>query len=86
MSSAGIDFVDAFTITIRKLLKRAGEFKPNGGIEPALTAQDLGEGIKEVEQHSPESRNRKYAAIETACRNKFYDLVVRAATAKENRS
>ncbi len=76
MSSAGIDFVDSFTVAIKKLLMTAKDVQSNGGIEPAITSQDLGEGIREVEQQSPGATNPKYAAIETACRKIFYDLLV----------
>ena len=76
MSSAGIDSVDDFTAAFKKLLARARDFKPDGVIEPALTSQDFEGGIEEIGQQSHGSINRKYAAIETACRNIFYDLLV----------
>ncbi|KAK4692939.1 THO complex subunit 1, partial [Lecanoromycetidae sp. Uapishka_2] len=75
MSSVGINSVNDFTAVIEKLLTRAREIKSNGGMEPALTTLDLAEGLNEVEQKSLSNINRKYAAIETACRNIFYDLL-----------
>lgn len=80
MASAGFEFVDEFTSVIKKLLTRARAIKSDGGIEPALTAQNLAEGLKELEQKLLGSVNHKYAAIETACRNIFYHLLVRSLT------
>ena len=77
MSSAGIESVDNFTAVFKKLLARARDIKTNRGIEPALTMQDFEGGIEEIGHQSQGSINRKYAAIETACRNIFYDLLVR---------
>ena len=76
MSSAGVSSVENFTNTIRGLLARAQEVKPYGGVEPALTTQELGSGIEELNRQGGTS-NRDFAAIETACRNIFYALLVR---------
>ncbi|KAL2048679.1 hypothetical protein N7G274_000591 [Stereocaulon virgatum] len=75
MSSVGIESVDHVTTVFKKLLTRARDIKPTGGIEPALTTQDFEGGIEEIRKHSRGSINLKYAAIETACRNIFYDLL-----------
>ena len=77
MSSAGIESVDDFTAVFKKLLARARDIKTNGGVEPALTTQDFEGVIEEIGHQSHGSINRKYAAIETACRNIFYGLLVR---------
>ena len=77
MSSVGIQSVDLVTTVFKKLLTRAQDIKPTGGVEPALTTQDFEGGIEEIGQQSRGSINLKYAAIETACRNIFYDLLVR---------
>lgn len=76
MSSAGVNSVDHFTTTIRGLLAKAHQIKPDGGVEPALTAKGLEEGIQEFRKSNAVS-NKDYAAIETACRNLFYALLVR---------
>ena len=76
MSSAGIGSVERFTTTIRGLLARAQEIKPDGGVEPALTTQDFENGIEDLGKQD-EASNKDYAAIETACRNIFYALLVR---------
>lgn len=76
MSSAGVSSVDNFTNAFRALLAKAQEIKPNGGVEPALTAQDFVGGVEEIGKQNGVS-NKDYAAIETACRNIFYALLVR---------
>ena len=76
MSSAGVSSVDDFTIRIRNLLAKAQEFKPDGGVDPALTTKELGGDIEEFGNRDAVS-NKFYAAIETACRNIFYALLVR---------
>lgn len=76
MSSAGVASVSEYISTLLNLLSNAHEFKPNGDIEPALNAQDLGNGIGELSQLSTSLGSRSYAAIETACRSIFYDLLV----------
>ena len=76
ISSAGISSVDNSTTAIKGLLTKAQEVKPDGGVEPALTPQDLKGGIEEIGKQNGAS-NKDYAAIETACRNIFYALLVR---------
>ncbi|CAF9934405.1 hypothetical protein IMSHALPRED_009699 [Imshaugia aleurites] len=83
MSSAGVSSVDSSTNAIRRLLDKAQEVKPNGGIDPALTAQDFEGGVEEIGKQNGVS-NRDYAAIETACRNIFYALL--ASTSIEETS
>ncbi len=80
MSSAGIESVNDFTAIFKRLLASARDVKPNGGIEPALTTADFKGEIKEIGQKPQGAPNREYAAIETACRNIFYDLLVRLRT------
>ena len=75
MSSDGIQSVGNFTVSIRKLLVRAKENKPGGGIEPILTAQDFGECLSEVNKPSQGVPSRNYGPVETACRNIFYDAL-----------
>ena len=75
MSSVGVQSVDGYTRSIKKLLAKAREIKPDGGVEPVLTTLDFGEGLDEIRKRSQGLSNRNYAAIETACRNIFYDLL-----------
>ena len=66
---------------LRVLLERAREIKQHAGIEPALTYSDFGVAIDDIGKRpgtdflAPNSSH--YAAIETACREIFYGLVVR---------
>lgn len=82
MSSVGISSVETYTTELRKLLARAKTVKANGGIEPALTASNLEGGIEHIGKLSGFTANNQahYAAIETACRNIFYDLLVGQVT------
>ena len=75
MSSAGVQSVEDYTASVRKLLARAQEVKPEGGVDPALTTQDFGVDLDTVINQPLGPLNRNYAAIETACRNIFYDLL-----------
>lgn len=85
MPNIGIEAVDGFTATFRKLLANAREVKPEGGVEPALTPQDVGVSVLEeidiqIEAfkrpwHAPDVHPH-YAPIETACRNIFSDNLV----------
>ena len=77
MCSAGIESVNDFTASFKRLLASARDVKPDGGIEPALTTADFEGEIEAIGQRSQGAPNRDYAAIETACRNIFYDLLVR---------
>lgn len=76
MSSVGVSSVENSTIAIKRLLAKAQVIKPNGGVEPTLTTQELEGGIEEIGKQNG-SINRDYAAIETACRDIFYALLVR---------
>ncbi len=73
--------METYTRAIEKLLERARQIKPQTGAEPALTATDFGDGIEEIGKLSNNflitSNQAHYAAIETACRNIFYNLLVR---------
>lgn len=81
MSSYGIVSVETYTVALEKLMGRARQIKQNTYNEPALVAADLAGGIQEIEKLSGCSfvtnNQAHYAAIETACRNIFYNLLVR---------
>ena len=83
MSSAGVSSVDNFTNTIRALLARAQEVKPHGSVEPALTSQEFGGGVEELSRQDGTS-HKDFAAIETACRNIFYALLVRLSMTRDS--
>ena len=76
MSSAGVSSVEEYTSAIRELLAKAQKVKPDGGLEPALITQEFEGGVEEIGKHNG-AFNKDYAAIETACRNIFYALLVR---------
>ena len=74
--------VDKYSVAIKSALDKAREAKPLGEIDPALASQDLEECIEDIElagrrgfSTSVEARTN-YAAIETACRDIFYYLLV----------
>lgn len=79
MSSAGISSVDTFTGSLTELLNRAIAIKPNGGIEPALTSATFNGDVEKITRRTDKrtSANTQdhYAALETACRNIFYNLL-----------
>ncbi|MCJ1271694.1 hypothetical protein MMC22_011599 [Lobaria immixta] len=79
MSSDGIASVHTYSVAIKNLLKRARNVKVNPSIEPALNASDFAGDIEEFGKLSNGSflanNQAHYAAIETACRNTFYDLL-----------
>lgn len=72
--------MDTYTTAISSLLDTARNVKPDKHIEPALTVSDFGGGIEEIGNLSngsfTGSNQAHYAAIETACRNIFYNLLV----------
>ena len=82
MSSVGISSVEAYTTELRELLAQANIVKASGGIEPALTASHFKGGIENIGKLSGFTAHSQahYAAIETACRNIFYDLLVGQVT------
>ncbi|KAL8849101.1 MAG: hypothetical protein Q9221_005905 [Calogaya cf. arnoldii] len=79
MSSASILSVDKLTTSLRKLLERSNELKPDGGIEPPLTSTSLSGDVETIIRRAEggiaTNTQDHYAALETACRNIFYDLL-----------
>lgn len=80
MSGHGIVSVDACSVAIKKMLDKARNTKVDLTIEPALSLSDLSTYIDGIEKHSSGSftagSQAHFAAIETACRNIFYGLLV----------
>lgn len=80
MSSHGITSVDACSVAIRKMLDKACNTKVDLSIEPALSSSELStyvEGIGKLSGGSFSAGSQAhFAAIETACRNVFYGLLV----------
>ncbi|KAL8760047.1 MAG: hypothetical protein Q9184_003442 [Pyrenodesmia sp. 2 TL-2023] len=88
MSSAGINSVGTFTESLTELLERARTIKPNGAIEPALISATFGGDMENISKRAELGRTVNtqdhYAALETACRNIFYNLL--ASTSIEDDS
>ena len=80
MSSSEVESVLVFVNFLKALLGKAKSVKPGGGIEPALTYSafegELERVGKNTESGIATNGPGDYAAIETACRNIFYDLLV----------
>lgn len=80
MSSPGIASVDACSLAIKKMLDKACDTKVDLSIEPALGSSDLStyaEGIGKLLGGSFTAGSQAhFAAVETACRNIFYGLLV----------
>lgn len=80
MSGHGIVSVDTCSIAIKKMLGKACNTKVDLSIEPALSSSDLStciEGIGKLSDGSFTAGSQAhFAAIETACRNIFYGLLV----------
>ncbi|MCJ1466740.1 hypothetical protein MMC07_005360 [Pseudocyphellaria aurata] len=79
MSSDGIASVQTYSVAIKSLLDKARLVKVSSSIEPALNALDFAGDIEQIGKLSNGSfianNQAHYAAIETACRNIFYDLL-----------
>lgn len=80
MSGHGIVSVDGCSVAIKKMLVKACNTKVDLSIEPALSSSDLSTHIEGIEKLSGGSftagSQAHFAAIETACRNIFYGLLV----------
>lgn len=80
MSGHGIASVDAYSVAIKKMLDKACNTEVDLSIEPALSSSDLStyiEGIGKLSGGSFTAGSQAhFAAIETACRNIFYGLLV----------
>ena len=80
MSIDDIPSISAYAKSIERLLAKAVEVKDSGDIEPPLTEAELGDVTSEIEDtraslgrtDNIQSHN---AAVETAVREKFYDLL-----------
>lgn len=76
MSRGDVACVDKYAVALQNVLNKAKSIKRLGEIEPALTLQDLENGIQEIASLSRTIGNQSFAAIETACRDIFYRLLV----------
>lgn len=75
-----VESVKAYRKLVHDLLAKATEAKPDKQIEPPLTEADLGDAIWQIPVDegllNAHGQQAHYAAVETAFREKFYDLLV----------
>lgn len=76
MSSLGVASVETYTSLLEDLLRTAQVFRPGDSVDPVLRIEDFDGGIEKIGAVSPTAGHKSYAAIETACRNTFYSLLV----------
>jgi THO complex subunit 1 len=81
MSDADIKSVKAYKELVRSLLAKAAQVKPAGQVEPPLTEVNLSDTIwrargKDEVGLKEQAQQAHYAAVETAFREKFYELLV----------
>jgi THO complex subunit 1 len=82
MAGHAVQAVDVFTGILKELLQRAEEAKPTDTVEPPLNKADFEDILERVEATcfpaagTLEQRKQKHAAIDTAIRNKFNELLV----------
>ena len=79
LSSTNLTSVEAYADAIDRWLQKAEDVKQEACIEPALVASDFLEEIENINtirNESNASPQAHYAAIETAIRNAFYDVLV----------
>lgn len=81
MVSSDVASVKIYKDALEDLVLQAHAAKPGGGIEPALASSDFNGAVESLGRKPgsdfltrPKSH---YAAIETACRDIFYKLLVR---------
>ncbi|PGH02372.1 THO complex subunit 1 [Blastomyces parvus] len=80
MAVDDIAAVKVYRQLVQGLLDKAAEIKKDGSIEPPLTDADLGDAIRRILQDQEsglkgQSQQAQYAVVETAFREKFYDLL-----------
>ena len=82
MSINDVSPVDEYSNVIQAALAEAREAKTSGAIDPALASQDIHESIEKIQiagrrgATASDDVRKDYAAIETACRDIFYKLLV----------
>ena len=80
MSIARTPLVTAYTKAIQKLLKKSHNLVYKPGIDVGISASQLEEGSRDVGEirasQNPENQQAHYAAIETAFRSIFSNLIV----------
>ena len=80
MSGASSASVETYTTLFQGLLQGAQSLKPTDTIEPALRIEDLEDSIARLRTLAHNTGTKTYAAIETAVRKIFYNLLVTSCT------
>ncbi|EEH03323.1 nuclear matrix protein [Histoplasma capsulatum G186AR] len=80
MAGENIASVKVYRQLVQGLLDKATEIKRDCSIEPPLNDADLGDAIRRIQQDQEsglkeQSQQAQYAVVETAFREKFYDLL-----------
>lgn len=81
MADADVESVKIYRQLVHDLLARAAKVKPGNQVEPPLTEADLGGSIWRIPRpeggaETGQNQQANYAAVETAFREKFYELLV----------
>lgn len=81
MTGENIQSVQSYQALVREILEKAAESRKDWDVEAPLTENDLGETLSQVQKIQEEvaggqNQQAQYAAVETAFREKFYDLLV----------
>ncbi|OAX85595.1 hypothetical protein ACJ72_00009 [Emergomyces africanus] len=80
MAAEDIASVKVYRQLVQDILDKAAEIKKDCRIEPPLSDVDLGDAIRRIQQDQDrglkeQSQQAQYAVVETAFREKFYDLL-----------
>ncbi|KAK2742849.1 hypothetical protein FQN55_007633 [Onygenales sp. PD_40] len=80
MAADEIPAVKVYRQLVQDLLDKAAEVKKDASIEPPLNDSDLGDAIHQIQLREAsglkeQSQQAQYAVVETAFREKFYDLL-----------
>lgn len=78
MSGDKVASVSTYTQILKDLLHKGRLKKPTGAIDPVLRLEDLRTNAGEIRSLLHVEGSKNYAAIETASRNIYYDLLVGA--------
>ena len=85
MSGEDVRAVKVYRKLVQDLLDKSAQVKRDSIIEPPLTDADLGDAIHQIQQGQDgvlkeQGQQAHYAVVETAFREKFYNLLVSLRT------
>lgn len=78
MIDTAIDSTATYRCLVRDLLAKAAEVKKGHDVEPPITEASLGDlvDLKNGNIQAETNKQMNFAAVETAFREKFYELLV----------